>query len=64
MAQKQEKYKQNEENRVDEVGDTNVFPVSEMEEASKNAEVHAPGKIGEAEEDGEPEQGTVAGGQR
>ncbi|HSK73613.1 MAG TPA: hypothetical protein VK892_18090 [Pyrinomonadaceae bacterium] len=63
MAQEQQKAKENEvglpdnkENRIDKVGETNVYPVSEMEGASDNAEVHAPaelGKPGQVEEENE-----------
>lgn len=34
------------DNRVDEVGETNVYPVSEREGASDKAEVHTPADLG------------------
>lgn len=39
----------NKENRVDKVGETGVYPVSEMEGASENAEVHPPKSFGQGE---------------
>lgn len=36
----------NEANRVDKVGETNVYPVSEMDGASDSAEVHTPADLG------------------
>ena len=66
MAQEQGKARENEvklpdnkENRVEKVGKTNVYPVSEMEGASDSAEVHTPadlGKPGQVEERDENEK--------
>ena len=66
MAQEQPKARENErrlpdnkENRIDKVGETNVYPVSEMEGESDNAEVHAPdelGKPGQVKEENENEK--------
>lgn len=36
-------------NRVDKVGETNVYPVSEMEGASDKAKVHSEASIGKSE---------------
>lgn len=63
MAQEQQKAKENEfglpdnkENRIDKVGETNVYPVSEMEGASDNAEVHTPADLGRHGQVGEREE--------
>jgi hypothetical protein len=40
-------------NRVDKVGETNVYPVSEMEGASDKAKVHSEASLGKSERDQE-----------
>lgn len=41
------------ENLVDRVGETNIYPVSEMKGASSDAEVHTPADLGQAGQIGE-----------
>lgn len=41
------------DNMVDKVGDTNIHPVSDMDEADDNAEVVPPGKLGDSDESDE-----------
>lgn len=43
--------KQFNDNMVDKVGDTNIHPVSDMDEAEDNAEVIPPGKLGDSDKD-------------
>ena len=45
MAQKQDK--KTDDNLVDEVGETNVYPVSEMEGAGREAKVHGEKSFGQ-----------------
>jgi len=47
MAQDQKTQKDN--NRIDEVGETNVYPVSEMEGASDNAKIHDEASFGQGD---------------
>ena len=47
MAQEQKTQKDNNQNLVDKVGETNVYPVSEMEGASDNAKVHDEASFGQ-----------------
>lgn len=57
MAQEQNKQAtgkntNSEQNRIDKVGETNVYPVSEMEGASDNAQVVPPKSFGQGDESG------------
>jgi hypothetical protein len=41
------------ENSVDRVGETNIYPVSEMDQADDDAEVVTPAEINDSKESGE-----------
>jgi hypothetical protein len=45
----QEKKRNDKDNLVDEVGETNIYPVSEMEGASDDAKVHGEKSFGQGE---------------
>lgn len=45
-----------EQKRVDKVGETNIYPVSEMEDANRTAEVHTPGDLGKPGQAGDTEK--------
>lgn len=40
-----------EKNRVDKVGETNVYPVSEMEGAGRDAKVHSEASLGKSDQE-------------
>lgn len=52
MAQEKNKQTNSDKNLVDKVGETNIYPVSEMEGASDEAEVHAEASLGRREDVG------------
>lgn len=47
MAQEQADKTNKNDNLIDEVGETNVYPVSEMEGASEDAKVHGEASFGQ-----------------
>lgn len=49
MAKAKTKQTDSEQNRIDEVGKSGVYPVSEMEKASKDAKVHGEASWGQGE---------------
>jgi hypothetical protein len=49
MAQEQKKQQNSEQNLIDEVGKSGVYPVSEMENASGDAVVHGEASLGQGE---------------
>lgn len=52
----EEKQKSGDQKQIDKIGETNIYPVSEMEDASRKAEVHTPGDLGKPGQAGETEK--------
>jgi hypothetical protein len=49
MTQEQKKQENSEQNRIDEVGKSGIYPVSAMEGASDDAVVHGEASLGQGE---------------
>lgn len=54
--------KNKDKNLVDEVGETNIYPVSEMEGASDDAKIHSEASLGESDENRSDEEGEEENG--